>query len=109
MPAFVNEMLKENLNISDYNKNRTRDLLLGILFDFIGSLSFAIPLIGEFSDVVWAPVSGLLMAWMYKGAKGKIGGIFATVEELLPFTDFIPSFTLMWIYTYFIQKKTSRN
>ena len=83
---------------------KTRDFLLGLLFDTIGMLSFTIPLIGEFSDVVWAPVSGLLMVWMYKGRSGKIGGIFSFLEEIILFTDFIPSFTLMWIYTYFFKK-----
>ncbi|RYG35051.1 MAG: hypothetical protein EOO01_31785, partial [Chitinophagaceae bacterium] len=85
-------------------RKKQRDLILGLLFDAIGMFSFAIPFIGEFSDVVWAPVSGLLMAWMYKGTKGKIMGAFSFLEELFPFTDIIPSFTLMWIYTYIIKK-----
>lgn len=85
--------------------NKSRDLVLGLLFDAIGMMSFTVPLIGEFSDVIWAPVSGLLMAWMYKGRAGKIGGIFSFLEELIPFTDIIPSFTLMWIYTYIFKSK----
>ena len=85
--------------------NRKRDLLLSILFDAVGMLSFSIPLIGEFSDVVWAPISGFLMIRMYKGEKGKLAGIFSFLEEIIPFTDFIPSFTLMWLYTYVFTKK----
>ena len=85
--------------------NKNRDLLLGILFDALGMVSFAIPLIGEFEDIVWAPISGLLMAWMYKGRAGKIAGVFSFLEEILPMTDIIPSFTLMWVYTYIIKKK----
>lgn len=88
-------------------KNKTRNLILGLVFDCIGMLSFTVPLIGEFSDVVWAPIAGYLMTTMYKGKIGKIGGIFTFFEELLPFTDFIPSFTLTWVYTYFIKKKKS--
>lgn len=84
--------------------HKYRNLILGILFDAIGMLSFTIPLLGEFSDVVWAPVSGLLLAGMYKGRIGKIGGIFSFLEELIPFTDVIPTFTLTWIYTYLIRK-----
>jgi len=87
------------------NSNKQRNLILGILFDLIGMISFTIPLIGEFSDVVWAPISGLLIAWMYKGASGKIGGIFGFIEEAFPFTDVIPTFTLMWFYTYYFKKK----
>jgi len=77
---------------------------LGILFDAIGTISFGIPLVGEFTDVVWAPIAGFLMTWMYKGKVGKVAGIFTFLEEIIPFTDFVPSFTLMWVYTYLIKK-----
>ncbi len=80
-------------------------LLLGILFDAIGYVSFFIPLVGEFSDIIWAPVSGWLMMKMYKGKPGKIAGYIAFVEELLPFVDVVPTFTLMWFYTYVFKTK----
>ncbi len=86
--------------------HKNRDLVLGILFDVIGTISFGIPLVGEFTDVVWAPVAGFLMTWMYKGKVGKAAGIFTFLEEIIPFTDFVPSFTLMWIYTYLIKKNS---
>ncbi|WP_418262723.1 hypothetical protein [Flavobacterium faecale] len=84
--------------------NKIRDLILGILLDVIGMLSFSIPFLGEFGDLVWAPISGLIMVWMYKGKSGKLAGIVSFIEEVLPATDFIPSFTLMWFYTYIIKK-----
>lgn len=90
---------------TELKKNSTRNLLLGILFDAIGTLSFAIPLLGEFSDVVWAPISGLLMVWLYPGAKGRVAGIVSAVEEILPFTDILPTFTLMWLYTYVLNRR----
>jgi hypothetical protein len=68
-------------------------------------LSFTIPGIGEFTDVVWAPVSYWLMTRLYKGTPGQIAGIVSFVEEALPGVDFIPSFTLMWFYETFIHKK----
>jgi len=83
---------------------KTRNLLLGILFDAIGMLSFTIPMIGEFSDVVWAPIAGYLMTRMYKGTTGKVGGVITFLEEIFPFTDVIPTFTLTWIYTYVFKK-----
>ncbi|HLA56248.1 MAG TPA: hypothetical protein VK623_09120 [Flavobacterium sp.] len=86
-------------------KHKQRNLWLGILFDVLGMVSFTIPVIGEFEDVVWAPVSGLLLAWMYKGKAGRIGGVFSFLEEIFPFTDVIPTFTLMWFYTYYWKKK----
>ena len=88
--------------------NKTRDLVLGILFDAIGMLSFTVPFFGEFSDVIWAPLAGFLMTWMYKGTIGKVGGTIAFLEEILPFTDFIPTFTLTWIYTYLIKKQNAQ-
>jgi len=96
--------MKEEVSIAKEN-NKKRNLILGIVFDALGMLSFTIPLIGEFSDVVWAPIAGFLMTWMYKGTLGKISGIFTFLEEIIPFTDFVPSFTLTWIYNYWIKKE----
>ncbi len=76
------------------------DLLLGLLFDGIGMLSFAIPLVGDFSDIIWAPVAGWLMTRMYKGKIGRAAGIITFVEEIIPGLDVIPTFTIMWFYTY---------
>lgn len=86
-------------------KNKKKNLLLGLLFDGIGMLSFTVPMIGEFSDVIWAPIAGFLMTRMYKGSVGKVGGVIAFLEEIIPFTDIIPSFTLTWIYNYWIKKQ----
>ncbi len=86
-------------------EDRYKKIILGIIFDAIGMLSFTIPFLGEFSDVVWAPIAGFLMTRMYQGLVGKVGGIISFVEEMFPFTDFIPSFTLMWIYYYKIKKE----
>ena len=82
---------------------------MGLLFDGIGMLSFAIPGIGEFSDVIWAPIAGWLMTRMYKGRIGQAAGVFTFVEELIPGMDIVPSFTIMWIYTYLLSgKKTNK-
>ena len=75
-------------------------LLLGLLFDGIGMLSLLMPGIGEFTDLIWAPIAGWLMTRMYKGNPGKIAGLIAFIEEIVPGLDIIPSFTLMWLYTY---------
>ncbi len=87
-------------NISKYKK-----LLLGLVFDAIGYTSFIIPGIGEFSDIIWAPVSAWVILKMYKGNTGKIAGVVAFIEEILPGLDIIPTFTLTWLYTYLFKSK----
>lgn len=103
--------MKEELGIetvSEQKTDKTKKLLLRLFFDAIGMLSFTIPLIGEFSDVVWAPIAGFLMTRMYRGSVGKIAGVLTFVEEIIPFTDVIPSFTLTWIYSYWIKNKNAQ-
>ncbi|NQY07083.1 MAG: hypothetical protein HRT68_13065 [Flavobacteriaceae bacterium] len=85
------------------NRNKYKKLALSFLFDAIGMVSFIIPFIGEFSDIVWAPMAGLIMIKMYKGATGKIAGLVAVFEELIPGLDFVPTFTLTWIYEFVIK------
>ncbi len=80
-------------------------LALCIVLDLIGYFSYAIPGIGEFADVVWAPVSAFIFFKMFGGVKGALGGLFNFAEELLPGTDFIPSFTIMWVMQYAGSKK----
>lgn len=81
-------------------------LILSLIFDGIGMLSYIVPVFAESLDIIWAPISGLLLVIMYKGSVGKIAGLFGTVEELIPFTDIIPSFTITWFFTYIIRKET---
>ncbi|MCC4213743.1 hypothetical protein [Leeuwenhoekiella parthenopeia] len=78
-------------------------LIKGVLFDLIGMATMAIPVVGPFLDLAWAPYAAKKMGEMYPGRNGKIASVLVFVEELLPFTDIIPSFTLMWVYTYLIK------
>jgi hypothetical protein len=71
-------------------------LILCLLLDFIGYATYSIPILGEVADIIWAPISGMLFMAMFGGWRGAVGGVFNFIEELLPGTDFIPSFTLMW-------------
>lgn len=78
-------------------------LLLSILFDALGLVSFVFPLF----DIIWAPLSAYLMTKMYQGREGKIAAVISFLEEALPFLDVIPSFSLMWLYTY-VFKRTDK-
>lgn len=81
--------------------SKNKKLLLGLLFDGCGYISYVFPPF----DFLWAPLSAYLMTRLYKGTSGKVAAAISFVEEALPFVDFIPSFTLMWIYTYVFGKK----
>lgn len=78
-------------------------LVKGILFDLIGMATMSIPVVGPFLDLAWAPYAAKKMGEMYPGRNGKIASVLVFIEEILPFTDIIPSFTLMWVYTYLIK------
>jgi hypothetical protein len=65
--------------------------------DLIGYASFSVPVLGEFLDLVWAPLSSVIFVISFGSWKGILGGIGNFIEEFLPGTDFIPSFTIMWL------------
>jgi hypothetical protein len=91
--------------MSKKDDKRTRNLLLGLLFDGIGMSSLLFPGLGDLLDVIWAPLAGWLMTRMYKGKIGQAAGVVTFVEELVPGLDVIPTFTIMWIYTYLFSGK----
>jgi len=67
-----------------------------IIMDLIGMATFSVPGFGEFADLIWAPISALIFLKMFGGRVGTIGGILNFIEEILPFADIIPSFTIAW-------------
>ena len=84
-------------------------LVFCILMDLIGYASFSIPIIGEVSDVIWAPISAFIFARTFGGRIGAIGSVFNFIEEFLPFIDFIPSFSIAWfIQSRMGQKNTAK-
>lgn len=80
-------------------------LVKGLVYDAIGMATYAIPLVGPFLDLLWAPYAAKLMSEMYPGKKGKIASAIVFLEEILPGTDVIPTFTLMWLYTFVWKKE----
>ena len=84
---------------------RQPSLIFCILMDFVGYATYAIPGLGEFADILWAPISSIIFMKTFGGLKGVLGGFGNFIEELLPGTDFIPSFTIMW----FIQNMQKKN
>ena len=56
--------------------NKGTMLVLSLLFDFIGMVSYFVPVFAEVTDLVWAPISGILLVVMFKGTAGKLAGVF---------------------------------
>ena len=83
-------------------------LLASILIDLMGMLSYLIPGAAELFDAVWAPISAVLVYYMF-GRKLSWAS-FTFLEELLPFTDVVPSATIAW-YVYYqkMEKKTGQH
>lgn len=79
------------------NKINSPSLAFCLAMDALGFVTYAIPGLGEFGDLFWAPVSAMIFMISFGGWKGVLGGAFNFVEEILPGTDFIPSFTLAWL------------
>ena len=75
-----------------------------IIMDVLGYATYAIPGLGELGDIVFAPISAIIFYAMFGSWKG---ALFNFTEEILPGTDFIPTFTIAWIWRYFSSRKTS--
>lgn len=87
-----------------YNKEKFQKLLAVIGIDSLGLLSYVIPALGEVSDVVIAPLSALLLFAVFKSRKI---ATFGFVEEVLPFTDIVPTGIIFWVKQYVINSKST--
>jgi hypothetical protein len=77
-----------------------------ILMDLIGCATYFIPALGEWGDTIWAPLSAFVFYQAFGSIGGVLGGAFSFLEEILPFTDIIPTFTIAW---YLQQKMIKEN
>mmetsp|Transcript_19883 Transcript_19883/g.59205 ORF Transcript_19883/g.59205 Transcript_19883/m.59205 type:complete len:200 (-) Transcript_19883:13-612(-) len=64
-----------------------------IVLDLLGDSSELIPFLGEFTDVGFAPAEAALLKALFNS---NAIAAFGFAEEILPFTDVIPTFTLSW-------------
>ncbi len=90
-----------------YKRQKIVKLFISIFVDAIGLVSYFFPGLGENSDLAWAPVASVINYLLFKGKIGVFGGGITFLEEVLPFTDFIPSVTLSWMMKYWINNEKS--
>jgi hypothetical protein len=74
-------------------------LLVSLLLDLIGSSSYLLPLVGEGADVAWAPIQTILIMAMYDKTSPNLKYV-SFLEEILPFTDIVPSATIGWVLQF---------
>lgn len=92
--------------------NKYKKLAICILLDAIGMVSTVIPVAGPFIDVIWAPVAASISYKMFGNKKGKYTSLITFIEELMPVTDVIPSFTIFCVLFDFLEigkEKSSYN
>lgn len=75
-------------------------LLVSLMIDAIGSSSYLVPIVGEITDLGWAPIQMMLIMAMYEGESARQDlewlKYVSFMEEILPFTDICPTATLGW-------------
>ena len=70
-------------------------LFLSLFIDLIGSASYLLPVVGEGLDLAWAPAQTILIMAMYDTTSPNLKYV-SFIEEILPFTDIVPSATIGW-------------
>ena len=82
-------------------------LCLCLLIDVLGTSSELLPIIGEFTDIAFAPAAALALRSLFQGSNVVFALEF--VEEILPFTDILPLATICWVVeTYFGDSDVAR-
>ena len=72
--------------------------IMCLIIDALGMSTYLIPGLGEAGDLAWAPIQKMLV----KQVTG-VDSNLVLAEELIPFTDIIPSATI----SYFMSKKNN--
>ncbi|CAE7716818.1 unnamed protein product [Symbiodinium pilosum] len=74
--------------------------------DLFGDATYFFPVIGEGVDLAYAPIQGIALMMLFGSKSIATVGV---VEELLPFTDLMPTATLGWILeTFFAESCLGR-
>eukprot|EP00814_Leptocylindrus_danicus_P010735 CAMPEP_0116018290 /NCGR_PEP_ID=MMETSP0321-20121206/8557_1 /TAXON_ID=163516 /ORGANISM="Leptocylindrus danicus var. danicus, Strain B650" /LENGTH=414 /DNA_ID=CAMNT_0003488649 /DNA_START=120 /DNA_END=1364 /DNA_ORIENTATION=- len=74
-------------------------LLASLAIDFVGSCSYLLPGVGEAFDLAWAPTQTIMISAMYDESTPSLKYV-SFIEEILPFTDVVPSATIGWSKEY---------
>ena len=76
------------------------------MIDVIGTSSELLPVVGEVTDIVWAPIAAVILQKLYNS---NVLLVLEFTEEILPFTDILPLATLCWVVdTFFRESDVAR-
>lgn len=70
-------------------------LAICLAIDVLGSSSELLPIVGELTDVFYAPLAATLLRSLFFGSN--VVFLLEFGEEILPFTDIIPFATICWV------------
>lgn len=87
-----------------YQQEKNTKLMLALAMDAVGMATFLVPGFAEIADIAWAPIAAVVNFLMFRGMTGMAGGAGTFLEELLPGTDWIPSFTITWGIKYIVRE-----
>lgn len=100
-------MTNNSDNVSQsFNEKKRKDLMASLAIDALGMATYLIPALGEAADIVIAPIVSILIYAVHRTTFGAIAGF---LEEIIPFTDIIPSATIIWFYRYFLKNESTFN
>lgn len=106
-PHSTFKMTNNSDNVSQsFNEKKRKDLMASLAIDALGMATYLIPALGEAADVVIAPIVSILIYAVHRTTFGAIAGF---LEEIIPFTDIIPSATIIWFYRYFLKGDNTFN
>ena len=106
---FTHTQLKA-LNDIQYNLESEREDLFtkSAILDLIGMGNYVLPVIGETTDLLLAPIASILLFIIYRNfAYRTRRSLFMFTEEILPFTDIIPTGLLLWYANFHMFKDKS--
>jgi hypothetical protein len=78
--------------------NTKPSLTLCIIMDIIGYATYAIPILGEIGDILWAPISAIVFYNTFNRGIKTIGSVVNFIEEILLITDIVPTFTIAYFF-----------
>jgi hypothetical protein len=97
---------QEDEILQNFKAKKQKDLMASFAIDALGMATYLVPALGETADLVLAPIISILIYAVHRTTIGAIAGFF---EEIIPFTDIIPSASIIWVYRYIFKKDDTFN